>query len=117
MANQVAARPYRWSEAEEDNPIPLLTRKRIWGEKMLLARVKLEKGCLVAVHTHESEQIAVLISGHVRWTVAGEQFEMGEGEVLHLASNVPHGIEALEDTEIIDILSPPGAMGVDSQTE
>lgn len=29
--------------------------------------------------------------------------------------NFPHGVDALEDTLIIDLLSPPGAMGIDSQ--
>ena len=111
---------YRWLEIEEDQPIALLSRKRVNGEQMLLANVRLTKGCHVALHQHVSEQMAVVVSGHVRWTLGpagGEQksLEMKGGEVLHLPENCWHGVEALEDTEIIDILSPPGAMGVDSQ--
>jgi hypothetical protein len=40
---------------------------------------------------------------------------MQGGEVLHLPSNLPHAVEALEETHILDMLSPPGPMGVDSQ--
>ncbi|MEA2554578.1 MAG: hypothetical protein QOJ65_2754 [Fimbriimonadaceae bacterium] len=93
----------------------------ITGEKMMVARVHLEKGCHVATHFHESEQIAIVVSGRVRWGLGGEgtperrEVEMRGGEVMLLPSNVPHSVDALEDTEIIDVLSPVGPMGVDSQ--
>lgn len=115
------AKPHRWTEIEADNPVPHLFRKRVTGDQMLVARVKLEKGCVVALHTHVSEQIAIIESGHVRWQLhsldGGEarELEMQGGEVLEIPANVPHGLIALEDTEIIDVLSPVGAMGVDSQ--
>lgn len=110
---------FRWDLMETDNPVPLLTRRKYLGEKVMLARVFLEKGCHVPVHAHENEQIAFVMSGRA-------EFHIGEpgsddaydlvvvgGEVLHLPSNLPHGVDALEDTEILDILSPPGPMGVD----
>lgn len=112
---------YSWGEVEADNPVPLLQRQKILGEQMLLARVQLEKGCHVALHSHESEQIAIVVSGKVRWTLGAEgsperrELEMVGGQVLRLPSNFPHGVDALEDTLIMDVLAPPGAMGVDSQ--
>ena len=111
------AKEYVWSEVEEDNPIPLLYRKRVWGENMLVAKVVLKKGCHVTRHAHPSEQMSVMISGRVLWTL-GEgrrQVELSEGQMLHIPGDVLHEVVALEDTEIIDILSPPAAMGVDSQ--
>lgn len=115
------ATPLTWSKIAEDNPIALLARRTLQGEKVLVARVKLAKGCHVALHTHHNEQIALVLSGRVRWTLGAEnsperrELEMGGEEVLILPSQFPHGVDALEDTEIIDILSPPGPMGVDSQ--
>ena len=119
--NRPVATPFRWEEISEDNPIPLLGRKMITGEQMLVAKVHLTKGCDVQTHSHVSEQMAVVLSGHVRWTVGAEGsperrvVEMRSGEVMWLPSNVPHAVVALEDTDIIDILSPPGKMGVDNQ--
>lgn len=115
------AKAFKWDEIEPDNPIPLLTRNRVQGDQMLVAKVHLAKGCQVALHQHVSEQAALVLSGHVLWTLGQEgdenrrTLEMRGGEVLILPSNVWHGVEALEDTHIIDVLSPPGAMGVDSQ--
>jgi quercetin dioxygenase-like cupin family protein len=112
---------YHWSEVEEDHPIALLHRKKILGDQMLVARVRLDAGCHVAPHHHASEQIAMIQSGRVLWTIgepgSPDRYakEMVGGEVLVLPSNVWHSVDAIEDTEIIDVLSPPGAMGVDSQ--
>lgn len=117
------AKAYNWSEIEEDNPIALLTRRKVQGEQMLLAKVHLKKGCHVALHQHVSEQMAIVVSGHVLWTIGADgdaaqyRLEMRGGEVLKLPGNVWHGVDALEDTDIIDVLSPPGAMGVDSQRD
>lgn len=112
---------YTWAEMAQDNPVPFLWRKKVEGANMLVARVELAKGCVVAVHSHVSEQIAIIVSGHVRWTLGQEgtgerrEVEMKAGQVLRLPSNFPHGLVALEDSLIFDVLSPPGAMGVDSQ--
>ena len=112
---------YRWHEIEADHPIPLLHRQMVKGDQILAAMVRLEKGCKVALHQHDSEQVAYVISGRVRWGVGGpgsaerKEFEMTGGEVLRLPSNLPHEVEALEETMILDMLAPPGPMGVDRQ--
>lgn len=86
---------------------------------MLVAEVRLAKGCHVAMHRHESEQIAVMLSGSVIWTI-GEGADrrtvpLQGGEVMVLPSNVLHSVDVLEDSVIMDILTPIGPMGVDSQ--
>lgn len=111
----------RWSEIESDHPIPKLERWSMSGERMLAARVLLSEGCDVAMHRHESEQIATVIRGRVIWRLGHPQepgyreVEVSAGTFIVLPSNQWHGVLALEESEIIDILSPPGAMGVDSQ--
>jgi quercetin dioxygenase-like cupin family protein len=115
------AHEYRWSEIEEDQPIPLLYRKKIAGENMLVARIRLERGCHVKSHCHPREQISLILSGLVRWTIGEEGSadrytrEMSAGDVLVIPSGVYHELHTLEDMEGIDILSPPGEMGVDRQ--
>jgi quercetin dioxygenase-like cupin family protein len=111
----------RWKELPLENPIPNLDRKRILGERMMLAMVTLHPGCVVETHRHENEQFAYIISGKAVFGIGEEGSEsryeiiLGEGEVLHLPSNIPHSVRPLEKTLVLDLLSPPGAMGVDSQ--
>lgn len=109
----------RFDDVAEDSPVSKLFRKRVFGERMLLAHVRLEKGCHVPVHKHENEQLSYVVSGRVLWTLGEEgtsdrrQVEVEGGTVLVLPSQFPHGVDVLEDTLIVDVLSPPGDMGVD----
>jgi len=118
----VNATVYPLSEVPEDNPVPHLFRKRVSGERILLAHIKLEKGCHVALHQHENEQVAYVISGRVKWTLGApgssehREIVVEGGTVIHLPSNFPHGVDAIEETFIVDLLSPPGEMGVDRQS-
>ena len=111
----------RIQDVEADTPIALLTRRRLFGDRILWAYVDLAQGCNVANHSHENEQIAFVISGKVLFRLgdAGspeyrEEIASG-GTVVHLPGGFPHGVEALEDSVILDVLSPPGEMGVDRQ--
>lgn len=106
-----------FAQALADTPVPLLDRLRVEGAQMLAAHVTLHAGCEVAVHQHVSEQIAVVLSGRVKWILGEERREVvvEGGTFLVLPSNYPHGVVALEDTTIVDILSPEGPMGVDAQ--
>ena len=113
---------YRWDELPEDAPIELLTRRRVIGEQVAVARVLLRKGCLVKTHAHENEQFSVVLSGRARFGVGAEGSSQRQdvlvsaGEMLHLPGNVPHSALALEDTLILDIFSPPSHQtGIDRQ--
>ena len=101
-----------WDRVPVDSPVPLLDRQKIEGEKMLLAMVRLAKGCHVAV-----EQFANVISGRVKWTlgIEGRKVMVTGGQVVHLPPNFPHGVNELEYTVIRDMLAPVGAMGIGSK--
>lgn len=111
------------SQLDQDHPIETIARRRVFGDKILFAEVHLAKGCHVAPHRHESEQIAYVVRGKVKWTLGDpgtpEHREVfaESGTVVVLPANFLHGVDALEDTLVIDLLSPPGDMGVDSQKD
>ena len=112
------ATKYIWDEIPMDCPIPLLQRRRIFGEKMLAARMLLKKGCTVDLHSHKNEQVSIVLSGRLKFFVGKDptkELLLGAGEVLHIPAFTVHGVETLEDTDVIDLLSPPGEQGVDSQ--
>ena len=98
----------------------LLQRRRVIGERVMLSQVTLDKGCLVPSHAHPNEQFACVLSGRLRFQIGGGESSVGEelilvgGEVLHFPPNVPHGAEALEDTVVLDVFSPPSeTTGID----
>lgn len=105
-----------------DHPIPLIDRQLIQGDHIIVAMVKLHKGCKVKTHDHVSEQFAYVVSGKTLFGVGAEgspeRYEVivEGGQMIHFPSHVPHSADALEDTIILDMLSPKGdGMGVDRQ--
>ncbi len=114
-----AARHVRWNEAPSDAPMPLMERRRLIGERMMVSRIILRRGFRVERHSHENEQISCVLSGRFRFEVGprGERvIEVGAGEALLLPGGCPHGGEALEETEVLDLFSPPSqTTGVDAK--
>lgn len=101
---------YRWEEIPRETVSPMLDRRLITGERMMLAHVYLKKGCIVPKHRHENEQITYILEGALRFWIGddgAEEVVVHAGEVLHIPSNVPHKAEALEDTLDVDIFDPP----------
>lgn len=101
---------YRWSNVPRETVSPMIDRKLITGERMMLAQVFLKKGCVVPRHQHENEQLTYILEGALRFWLGEDESETVDvhaGEVLHLPSMVWHKAEALEDTLDLDVFSPP----------
>ncbi len=98
--------------AKAENPwmqiCPGIKRRTITtGASMYQMRAELEAGSRLPEHSHSQEQIVHVLKGRLRLLVAGGPHELGAGEAFYLASDVPHGIETLEDTTVLDTFSPP----------
>ena len=103
---------YSWDQIPRETVSPLLDRKLITGDRMMLAHVYLKKGCIVPKHQHENEQLTYILEGALRFWIGDDESQeliVRAGEVLHIPSNVPHKAEALEDTLDVDIFDPPRA--------
>ena len=86
---------------------PLLDRQIVCGERSMLARIILRKGCIVPQHSHENEQISYILEGALKFLIEGREIVVIAGEVLVIPSHVPHSAEALEDTVDLDLFCPP----------
>jgi quercetin dioxygenase-like cupin family protein len=108
-----SATHYAWTKLVPDRPMPMLERRRVIGENAMISRVLLQKGCVVPTHAHENEQITCVISGRLRFGLGADgsprrrEVVVAAGEVLHLPANVPHSAEAIEETVVLDVFSPP----------
>lgn len=98
--------------SEEQNPwiqiAPGIKRRTTTsGATMYQMRAQLDAGSRLPEHRHSQEQIALVIKGRMKLIVDGMPHELRAGEAFYLASNVPHGVETIEDTTVIDTFSPP----------
>ena len=50
-----SVRLHRWDEIALEKVTEMVSRKIVTGEREMLAQVYLKRGCLVPMHSHESE--------------------------------------------------------------
>jgi quercetin dioxygenase-like cupin family protein len=97
---------YKWSEVAAEQLNPLITRQMIHTETMTIARIAVGKGAMVPEHSHANEQVSTIESGSARFVLAGVETIMHAGETMHIPAHVPHWVEALEDSVVVDLFSP-----------
>lgn len=95
-----------WSKAGREQMNPLLVRQVYHAELYTIARLEMKAGARVPVHEHSNEQVTTVLTGRLRFTVAGHEIDVAAGESLALAANEPHGVEVLEDSVALDVFTP-----------
>src|SRR3954452_4823676 len=101
---------YRWDDLPREQLSPLIGRRLITGDQMMIAHVYLSKDAVVPQHSHHNEQLTYIIEGKLRFFLgddASEVVDVAAGEVLHIPAHLPHRAEALEDTLDVDVFHPP----------
>ncbi len=101
---------HRWEELPKESLNPLLGRRLITGDRLMLAHVYLEAGCVIPRHAHENEQVTYILEGSMRFWLGEDEsqvVDLAVGDVLHIPSGLPHKAEALEKTLDLDVFSPP----------
>jgi quercetin dioxygenase-like cupin family protein len=67
----------------------------------------LEAGSKMPAHQHSQEQIVHILSGRMKLIVDGTPHDLKAGDSFYLASNIPHGVETIDETHVVDTFSPP----------
>jgi quercetin dioxygenase-like cupin family protein len=97
---------FSWGEVAEEKLTDKISRKLITGKKVMVGQIFLKKGCIVASHKHESEQITYILKGVLEFSLPSGKITVGKDQVLVIPSNLEHGALALEDTIDMDMFSP-----------
>jgi quercetin dioxygenase-like cupin family protein len=98
---------YQWSKLSDSKLMAGIAGKRIVGERVMVCRFRYDPHVVEPVHSHENEQFSWVIEGRVKFLSVGEQIDAGPGDVVYFASNVPHGVQVLDEpAEMVEIFSP-----------
>ncbi len=97
--------------ADDRNSVDMLPgiRRRLIsaGERAMAVRVELTRGSKLQSHTHPHEQIGFVVSGRIRFNVAGETMLLEGGDGYSIPGGVVHSVEEVaEDSVVVDVFSP-----------
>jgi quercetin dioxygenase-like cupin family protein len=96
-----------------------LGAQRIWegvvgrvveGERVTLAVIELDPDSLVPEHSHENEQVGVLVNGLLEFRIGDETRRVGPGGTWCIPANVPHEVQTGPDgAVVVEVFAPPRA--------
>ncbi|WP_316816417.1 cupin domain-containing protein [Pedobacter nyackensis] len=91
-----------WEHADEG------IERQIYGydNRVMMVKVKFEKGAVGSVHEHPHTQVSYVESGVFEITIADEPQVLRKGDGFYVPPNTLHGALCLEAGVLIDVFSP-----------
>lgn len=113
MSNDGANPPVRvrgmsWNDVTPEQVADGVTRQVVDGAQQTIVRYVYQPGAIFPRHHHPQEQVTVVLSGRIEFTIADEVVTLGPDDLVVIPGGVPHGARVLGDTvvESINTLSP-----------
>jgi quercetin dioxygenase-like cupin family protein len=77
------------------------------GSALMLSYVTFEPGAVVPDHAHPHEQMGMMISGRLEFTVGGRTRVLGPGDRWSIPGGVRHSVRALDGPAVaLDVFHP-----------
>jgi quercetin dioxygenase-like cupin family protein len=86
---------------------PLISRRIVAGEKGMLVFWSMKAGAHAAAHRHPHEQIFWVLEGRMDFRLGDEKRTCRAGDMAVIPGGVEHEAWFPEDTEVLDVFSPP----------
>ena len=78
----------------------------IKGDEMTFLELHYTPGVGAPLHVHSHESVVYAVKGKVKSTVRSEEYILGPGDVCRHPKGVLHGIEAIEESVVVEIKAP-----------
>jgi quercetin dioxygenase-like cupin family protein len=74
--------------------------------ELMMVSFRFPQGAAGAPHSHPHVQATYVAAGRFRFTVAGEDFEVGPGDSFVIPPNAVHGCVCLQEGQLVDCFTP-----------
>lgn len=95
------------NEIPWESPSPGIQRQMYgYDNKVMMLKVKFEKGSVGALHEHHHSQVTYVESGAFEMTIGEEKKVLYKGDGYYVPPHVVHGCVCLEAGMLIDVFAP-----------
>lgn len=96
-----------WASVPVERVADGIERQMVWGERVMVCRLRFAPRVVTAVHSHPHEQVTLVERGRVAFTIEGQTRIASAGDILVFPAGCEHGATMLdEDVVLVDIFSP-----------
>jgi quercetin dioxygenase-like cupin family protein len=109
------------------NELAAIAPQRIWegvtarpvhGDRVTLSLIELEANARVPEHSHENEQVGMVLSGSLRFRIGDETRDLERGATWCIPAHVPHDVTTGPDGAVLaEVFAPPRADWAAAPTE
>jgi quercetin dioxygenase-like cupin family protein len=98
----------RWEEIPEEDVRPGVSRRAIGTSDVLLVMNECQPGMDLRPHSHDFDQLALIISGDAIYHVGDDHNEVGPGSVMLVPAGIEHYIEPTGSEPVLnlDVFAP-----------
>ena len=76
------------------------------GSDLMMVSVVFERGAIGTLHKHPHRQVTYVARGSFSVTIDGRTEVLCAGDCFYVATDLVHGVEALERGALIDVFTP-----------
>lgn len=76
------------------------------GKELMICHLYFKTGAIGGLHKHSNTQCAYVLKGKFEFILKDETKIIKEGDSVFIPSNEKHGLNCLEEGEILDIFTP-----------
>jgi quercetin dioxygenase-like cupin family protein len=77
------------------------------AERVTLALIELDADSVVPEHSHENEQVGILLHGSLRFRIGREERELGPGGTWRIPPHTPHDVRVGPDgASLVEVFAP-----------
>ena len=100
-------------KAIEGQPVyggELLVKPMMQGQEMMVMEIHYAAGVGSSAHVHGHESMTYVVRGKVKMVVGDDEYILGPGDVCRHPAGVAHGVEALEESVMLEVKAPAPEM-------
>ena len=90
-----------WQDIPADETLPGIVRQSVSGESFTVVRNTYQPGSVFPEHSHPEEQLTIVHSGEIEFTVGGETVLLKEGMLAVIPPGAPHGARVIGDIAVV----------------
>ena len=84
-----------------------IVARSVHGARLTMAVVELDPGAVAAEHSHDNEQLGLVLQGTLDFRIGDESRELGPGSTYLIPSNTPHMATAGPGGAVVmDVFAP-----------
>ncbi|MHA2501810.1 MAG: cupin domain-containing protein [Candidatus Kariarchaeaceae archaeon] len=95
-----------WDIIPEHKVLEGVYGKFVHTDKMTIVLWRFDRGADLPAHSHPHEQLTMIQKGRFDLRVGDMTHQLSAGDTIPIASNVPHGGKAIEETIALDVFTP-----------